>query len=74
MSVDDVKVLSVRPTYGGEQSTVVLLLREAAAKILPNGRIRVGMVNSRVREAPKITRCFRCLEERHDSRKCKDVD
>lgn len=71
---EDVKVLSVRPTYGGEQSALVLVPSEAAAKLIAKGRIRVGMINSRVREAQKITRWFRCFEEGHEFRNCKGAD
>lgn len=35
---------------------------------------RVGLVYSRVRESPKPTPCFRCLEEGHDSKTSSGVD
>lgn len=72
--VGDIRVLGVMPTYGGEQSALVLIPRDAAVKLLDKGRIRVGLVYSRVREGRKITRCFKCLQEGHESRDCKGAD
>lgn len=70
-SIDENSVLNIRPTFGDEQSVVVLVPREAALKFVGKGRVRVGLVYSRIREAPNITRCFRCLEDGHNSRHCK---
>lgn len=42
--------------------------------MLGRGRIRVGLVYSHVRETQRPTRCFRCLEQGHESKSCNGVD
>lgn len=69
-NADHIAVLNIRPVFGGEQAAVVLIPREAAIKLLEKGRIRVGMVYFRAKEAPKVTHCFRCLIDGHESRNC----
>lgn len=74
MTPDDVKVLTIRHVFAGEQTAVVLIPRQAASKLLDKGRVRVGLVYYRVREAPRLTHCYRCQEEGHKFRNCKGVD
>lgn len=74
ITTEDIKVLSVMPVFAGEQTAIVLIPRQAATKLLGRGRMRVGLAYSRVREAQKLTRCYKCQEEGHETRKCTGVD
>lgn len=71
---EDVKVLNVRLGFASKQMATVLLSRATAKKLADKGRLRVGLVYARVREVPRLTRCFRCLEEGHETRQCKGED
>lgn len=71
---DQITVTGIRPAFGGKQSTIVSLPREIALKIIGKGRIRVGLIYSWIREALKLTRCFRCLQDGHDSKNCTSED
>jgi len=47
----ELKILSVRRTFGGGQAAAVLVLDAAAVKTIQVGRLRVGLVYTRVRES-----------------------
>lgn len=68
-SVDDIKVLNIRKTYSGAQAATVLISKGVASSLLEKGRIRVGLVYSRVREG-RLARCFRCLASGHVAKDC----
>lgn len=68
------KVVSIRRAYGGAQTAVILLPRQAARKICEVGRIQVGLMYARVRRTELSNRCFRCLAFGHAARNCTGPD
>jgi len=70
----EVKVISIRRTFGGGQLAIVAVSSETAKTILQAGWLRVGLVYSRVRESERHSRCFRCLAYGHHSRDCQGPD
>lgn len=44
----------------------------AAQKLLRVGRLRVGLIYTRVRKGVKRRRCFKCLAFGHESGQCRD--
>lgn len=71
---NDYKVLSLRPARRGTQNASVELNEEAAAKILNQGKIRVGWIRCRVRERIEIPRCYKCQELGHLRSQCAGPD
>lgn len=67
---DDLKVISFRKGYGGTRVAAVLLPLPVTYKLVEKGKVRVGLVNCRVRLGEKRTRCFKCLAMGHLSRDC----
>lgn len=68
------KIINLRKVYGGAQTAIVLLPRQAARRLCADGRIRIGLVYARVRPTEPLNRCFRCLAPGHMSRTCTGVD
>ncbi|VVC39004.1 Hypothetical protein CINCED_3A006909, partial [Cinara cedri] len=73
-SESDIKVLRIRKLLGRSQAAIVLAPTEVTRKVISYGRLRVCMVNCRVRECEEKTRCFRCLSFGYHSRSCTGVD
>ncbi|XP_025200584.1 uncharacterized protein LOC112598372 [Melanaphis sacchari] len=71
---DAIKVVSVRKRFGGTQPAMVLVPSAACKKMLAHCRIRVGLVNCRVRLGGSRIRCFKCLSFGHMSKECKGPD
>lgn len=69
-----VRLVSIREVNGGARAAVVVLSKIAARRICAEGRLRVGLVYARVRQAELPARCFRCLAFGHLSRDCQGVD
>lgn len=63
-----------KTSYRGQRSATVVLQEEGLSKLLDAGRIKVGWVSCRIREAIKVVRCFRCLDYGHLARACKGPD
>lgn len=68
----DVKVVSMRPAFGGTQTAVAVLSRTAAVALVTSGTIRIGWTNCRVRILPRHERCYRCRGTGHIAAMCKD--
>lgn len=68
------KVVSVRKRFGGTKAAMVLVPTVACQKMLSHGRIRVGLVNCRVRRGDPRTRCFRCHSYGHMAKECTGPD
>lgn len=65
-------VRSLRKGYGGTLTAAVRLPIEIARKIMgERGRLRVGLVNCRVREVNRPPKCFKCWHFGHVSVQCK---
>lgn len=71
---DALKIISVRKRFEGTQSAIVLVPLAESRKLLAHGRIRVGLINCRVRLDDPRVRCFRCLSFGHMSKECKGPD
>ena len=63
-------VVSVRTTYGGMQTALLKLPAQAARKLLEKQTMRVNWSSVRVREVMRPTKCFRCWQYGHISKKC----
>jgi len=68
------KVVRLIKRFGGVQSALVSLPREASLRLINTGRLRVGMVSCRVKLAESRTRCFRCLAFGHTTSTCVGPD
>jgi hypothetical protein len=60
--------------YGGMQVALVSLPDAAADAIMEAGKVRVNLVNCRIRERTEVKRCLRCLGFGHMSSRCKGQD
>lgn len=65
---------SLRRTYRSAKITVVVLPTPMAKRLYAAGRIRVGLVYARVRQAELPSRCYRCLAFGHIARECTGPD
>lgn len=74
VDLDPSAVVSIRKAYEGTQTAVVRLPADLAKKAISMGRIRIGWINSRVREKTTVVRCFKCWDYGHLSRNCKGPD
>lgn len=73
-SRDTLRVISLRKGYGGVQTALVLVPTARCRNVVEHGRLRVGMVNCRIRQGERKIRCFRCLSFGHMSSQCKGSD
>ncbi|KAK9747267.1 hypothetical protein QE152_g5453 [Popillia japonica] len=74
MQLQDIEIVSIRPTqYGGQNATVVLN-KQWAIELCKRGTIRIGWTPCHVRQRINITRCYRCLEFGHHKWECKGKD
>ncbi|CAI6375411.1 unnamed protein product [Macrosiphum euphorbiae] len=70
-----VNVVSLRSTYGGSQTALVLLPMGPANGIITRGRIKISVVSCRVRLAERRrARCFNCCVYDHEAKDCKGID
>lgn len=67
-------VLNVRRAYGAEQTAILLVLVELADKAVATGRLRVGLINCRVRRAVRRLHCYHCFGSWHGSSLCGGLD
>jgi len=70
----NINVVSLRASYGGTQTALVLLPTNQARIIVDKGRLKVSVVSCRVRQAERSARCFRCLGHGHEYKSCQGVD
>jgi len=59
VSVSSTQVINIRETYGQTQVALVIAGAEEAEKILSKNRIRLGLVNCRVRKIERRVLCYR---------------
>lgn len=71
---DDARVISLRKSYGGTQTALIMVPSGVARRLCNEGRIRVGLVYARVRAAELETRCYRCLAFGHMAKNCAGAD
>lgn len=57
--------MNIKNTYSGRETAVISLQKEEAAKLLPDGKLRIGWVIYRIKECAALVRCFQCLELGH---------
>nr|XP_044248552.1 uncharacterized protein LOC123002450 [Drosophila takahashii] len=69
--VDVSSVKALRPAYAGTKMAVLALAPQIAAKLLAEGRVKVGWSSCRVRERASERRCYKCLEFGHIALRCK---
>nr|XP_014291604.1 uncharacterized protein LOC106690620 [Halyomorpha halys] len=69
-SVPTTAVKSIRQAYGETQIAVISLPVLQARKVMAKGKVRVGLVVSRIRERLRVAKCFRCWEYVHIARNC----
>lgn len=70
----DIKVLSLRPTWNGNQTATVVLRKGVAEDFISRGKVKIGWTFCRVRKRVQLTRCFRCLNFGHRALECKGED
>ena len=57
-----------------EQIATFSLPAENAKALLEVGKIKIGWIVSRIREVTPVTKCFKCLENGHIAKHCKNED
>ncbi|XP_066906360.1 uncharacterized protein, partial [Halyomorpha halys] len=67
-------VRSMPVAYAGTQTTVVALLVLMAPKAVTDGRIRVGLVITRICKKVQLLHCSRCWEFGHLTKRCQGPD
>lgn len=60
--------------YGGMKIALITIPEQAADVLLEKGKIRINLVNCRVKERIEIRRCQRCLGFGHGSSRCGGKD
>lgn len=60
--------------YAGMQIALIKLPGRAAENILNKGKVRIGLVNCRVRTRLEVNRCYKCLGFGHLARDCHGPD
>ncbi|XP_066904560.1 guanylate cyclase 32E-like [Halyomorpha halys] len=60
--------------YGGTQTAVISLPVLQARKVMAQGKVRVGLAVSRVRERLRVPKCFRCWEYGRIAWNCGEKD
>lgn len=70
----EARLVNLRPVYGGTQTAVVALSTSVARKLCSTGRLRIGLVFTRVRSVELPERCFKCLAFGHTRRVCEGVE
>lgn len=70
----DVKVMTIRPAYGGSQNATVEVEDKAARELIRNGQIKIGWVICRIRERIEVSKCYRCQQWGHIRATCQGPD
>lgn len=73
-SRDTIKVIGLKKRYGGSQNAFVLAPAAMCRNVVTHGRMRVELVNCRIKLGEQKTRCFRCLSFGHISSQCQGPD
>lgn len=68
------RVINIRKGFGASQTALALVPTAIGKKVVEHGRMKIGMVNCRIRQAERMMRCFRCLSFGHTSRECNGPD
>lgn len=68
------RLVSLRWTFWNSQTAVVVLPTSKARHLCAFERIRIGLVNARVRQTELLPRCYRCLGFGHLSKECVGKD
>jgi len=71
---EEVRIISLRKTYGETQAALVLMPLDSAARATKNGRMRIGLVYCSARICKRRLRCYRCLQFGHESKSCSGPD
>lgn len=71
---ENARVVGLRKSFGGSQKAVVLLPSPAARRLCAGGRLRVGLIYTRVRSTKLPTRCFKCHAFGNVARECVGTD
>lgn len=74
ISEDHVRVVSLRPTKGGNQTATVKVKKDVAAELVRRGKIKIGWGYCRLRYRVNVVRCYRCLEFGHHASTCTGPD
>ena len=69
-SVAPEAVVSLRMTYGGIEIALLTLPAHTTKKFLEKQTMRVNWLNVRVQEVMRPTKCFKCWQCSHISKKC----
>lgn len=72
--IAEARLVNLRKTFGGPQAATVVVPLQAVRELLGVGRLRIGLVNCRVRLCEKNERCFRYTNKGHESRDCNGPD
>lgn len=74
-SIPEDSIVSLRTAFGGSQTVLVLIPMANAKATTAGDRIKISVVNCRVRLIEKKrTRCYRCLAFDRKANECKGVD
>lgn len=72
---ETIRVINLRPAYGGTQTALVLMPVGQTSGFVDKGRLKICLVSCRVRVAERgKTRCFKCLAFDHESKDYKGPD
>lgn len=66
----DIKILNMRPVFGGTLTAVVQLPVTVAHGLASTGSLRIGFVMCRTRMAEARPRCFKCFQHGHMAGSC----
>ncbi|XP_014293218.1 uncharacterized protein [Halyomorpha halys] len=69
-SVPTTVVKSIRKAYRGTQTAVTSLPVLKARKVMGQGKVRLGLVVTHIRERLRVAKCFRCWEYGNIARNC----
>ncbi|XP_033226026.1 uncharacterized protein LOC117178709 [Belonocnema kinseyi] len=70
----DIRVTITKPNRWGHVLTFAEKSERDANKLLETSRLKVGWVNSRIRQSTRVDRCYKCLGYGHQSKSCKGPD
>jgi Zinc knuckle len=71
---ESVNVRFLQAGKWGTQLAIVTLPAGAGARLLRNGRIKIGWTSCRIRKKTNTTRCYRCHDAGHMARECTGPD
>jgi len=74
LKTDEIRAISIRKTFDGNQAATLLLPLEIANKLIGVGWLKIGLVYCRVKAGTRRVRCYRCLAFRHEARICTSPD